>query len=84
MKLRFISKGEWFDEGTECFLVDDIQFDIGGERVGLFSGIRTGHKFQCNLSDQITPDWDEEMCGFKEFEITEIEDEEGLPTACSN
>ena len=76
IKLKFISKGEWFDAGTECFLVDNIQFNIGDKRVGLFSGIRTGHRFECNLSDKITPDWDEEMCGFDEFEITEIKNNE--------
>lgn len=59
MKLptKYVSKGEWFDAGTEVELIDDYRLDAGRPMpCGLFRGLRNGTI-------------DEEMCGFDEFEI---------------
>jgi len=60
---RFISKGEWFDEGTEAKLIVQYLFKDGPnknstEDCGIFEGIRNGKL-------------DEEGCGFDEFDIIE-------------
>lgn len=64
--MRFIAKpNTWYDEGTEAFVVDDCVWDGFADRemripmkAGLFRGLRNGQ-------------WDEETCGFDEFEIKE-------------
>jgi hypothetical protein len=52
--MRYISKGEWFDKGTEVTLIDDYRKD--NLNSGLFYGIKYGKR-------------DEEICSFEEFEI---------------
>lgn len=51
---KYISKGEWFDKGTEAVLLDDYRKDLFP--AGLFKGYRNGVL-------------DEEVCTFEEFEI---------------
>lgn len=54
---KYISKGEWFDAGTEAVLIDDYRQDpVQPFNAGLFEGYRNGHP-------------DEEVCSFDEFEI---------------
>ena len=53
---RYISRGEWFDKGTEAILLDDYRTWGSGElQVGLFRGVKDGKP-------------DEEVCTFDEFE----------------
>ena len=52
---RYISNGEWFDEGTEAKVIGK-PFGTTPES-GLFLGTRNGKP-------------DEEVCGFDEFTIT--------------
>ena len=55
---RYISKGEWFDEGTIAILLGaEVDYE-DGDKSGLFKGLR---------NDCI----DEEICFFSEFEIIE-------------
>lgn len=55
--VKYISKGEWFDKGTEAILIDDYGYNAQfNNRVGLFEGIRNGKL-------------DEEVCEVKEFEM---------------
>ena len=56
---KYISKGEWFDAGTECELVVDCT--MGGVPMGIFSGLRNGLP-------------DEELCGLDEFDVIEVEE----------
>ena len=61
--MKFVSKGEWFDKGTEAKLLVQYLFNDGPDKnstvnVGIFEGIRHGKP-------------DEESCHFDEFEITE-------------
>lgn len=69
---KYISKGEWFDAGTEAVLLDDYRKReyMGGSiwNAGLFEGYRNGHP-------------DQEICTFDEFEI--IADETKTPTDSS-
>ena len=66
---KFISKGEWFDKGTEAKLICQYGWKYGtspdgkweGEcEVGIFEGIKNG-------------ELDEEGCTFDEFDIIEID-----------
>lgn len=50
---KYISKGDWFDIGTEVELIDDYRPIINS---GLFCGFRKGKL-------------DEEICSFTEFKI---------------
>lgn len=54
--MKYISKGEWFDEGTEVKLIDDYRPE--GWDSGLFEGFRNGVL-------------DQEVCTFDEFEERE-------------
>jgi hypothetical protein len=65
--IKYISKGEWFDKGTEAKLLCQYIFKYGTspdgkwegpESAGIFEGIRSGEP-------------DEEGCGFDEFNIVE-------------
>ncbi len=63
---KYISKGEWFDKGTEAKLICQYLFKEGDKKnsdcnVGIFEGIRNGKV-------------DEEGCDFDEFDIIEVED----------
>ena len=55
--MKYISKGEWFDKGTEAELLIDFGLNWN-PTCGLFSGIKDGHE-------------DEETCTFDEFEVIE-------------
>ena len=55
-KTRYFSRGEWFDKGTECWLIDDYRGE--GLPSGLFLGTRNSKP-------------DEEVCTFDEFEIVD-------------
>jgi hypothetical protein len=55
-KMRFISDGTWFDEGTEAKLLCKTSEFMDGIWGGLFKGIRNGFI-------------DEEMCASDEFKI---------------
>lgn len=55
--IRYISKGDWFIEGTEATLIDDYRPQINA---GLFSGKRRN-------SPKGTVYDDEEVCSFDEF-----------------
>lgn len=67
---KFISKGEWFDKGTECKLVCQYLWAYGTanspeeekwqapKSCGIFEGLRNGQL-------------DEESCSFDEFDIIE-------------
>lgn len=57
---KFISRGEWFDKGTEAKLLWMVT-EEPSDRTGLFEGIRKGEV-------------DEEICGFDEF--YEVDDHE--------
>ncbi len=68
---RYIAKpGTWFKEGTEAFLVADMQSDFG-----LFSGIRVnqGESKLCAIGEEYP---DEEMCPFDEFDTIEVTQED--------
>ena len=52
--MKYISLGEWFDEGTEAILLDDIHVDVAPQ--GIFEGYHDG-------------ELDEELCTFDEFDI---------------
>ena len=54
---RYISKGEWFDKGTEAELIDDYR-GWNSLEAGLFEGVREGKP-------------DQEVCNFDEFDILE-------------
>lgn len=54
---KYISRGEWFDKGTEVKLIDDYR-GWNGLEAGLFEGFREGKSCQ-------------EVCGFDEFDILE-------------
>jgi len=54
---RYISKGEWFDRGTEAKLIGEPFGTI--PESGLFLGTKDGHS-------------DEEVCSFDEFDKEEI------------
>ncbi len=54
---KYISKGEWFEKGTEAEL---LFFTHDDHTVGLFRGIKDGHDRP-----------DEEQCLLDEFEIIE-------------
>ena len=57
--MKYISKGEWFDEGTEVVLIDDYRINpLPNLRrnAGLFEGYRNGHP-------------DQEVCTFDEFDV---------------
>jgi hypothetical protein len=56
---RYISKGEWFDTGTEATLLVDCRPD--GLQMGIFLGVKDGKP-------------DEEDCTFDEFDIVEDND----------
>jgi len=64
---KFISKGEWFDKGTEAKLICQYLWKYGTNGgkdesdvdVGIFEGIKDGKL-------------DEEDCHFNEFDIMEI------------
>lgn len=75
--MKFISDGTWFDKGTEATLVDNCWWgeikDGEDNRSGLFEGIRTGHRKEYGASNEIIPDYDQEVCSFSEFTITETE-----------
>ena len=60
MRKKYISKGEWFDIGTEASLIDSYDVDefTPINNTGLFQGYREGRL-------------DQEVCGFDEFDITE-------------
>jgi hypothetical protein len=64
MNKRFISKGEWFDKGTEAKLISDSASEA--YPFAIFEGIRNGKV-------------DEETCTFDEFEILEDDHEERNP-----
>ncbi len=49
--VRYISMGEWFDDGTEAFVIDDYR---PGADCALFVGLRHGKR-------------DEEVCPFDDF-----------------
>ena len=55
--VKYISKGEWFDKGTEAKLIDDYGYNEQfNNQIGLFEGIHDGKL-------------DEEECEVKEFEM---------------
>jgi hypothetical protein len=67
--MKFIAKKDnegnlpWFDEGTECMLIDDYRkAEKSPWPCGLFSGLRNGK-------------YDEEICTFDEFEEIESKDD---------
>jgi hypothetical protein len=61
MIVQYISKGEWFDAGTEAVLIDDYRNSPPKPlNSGLFLGYRNGKL-------------DEEVCTFDEFEERVIE-----------
>jgi hypothetical protein len=70
MKRYIAKKDEWFKEGTEAFLVADMQSDFG-----LFSGIRInqGESKLCAIGEEYL---DEEMCSFDEFDTIEVTQED--------
>ncbi len=55
--IRYISKGDWFDKGTEAILLTDCFSEQKGI-AGVFRGIKDGKE-------------DEESCSFDEFEVIE-------------
>ncbi len=56
---RYVSKGEWFDEGTEATLLPGTLYTHGGgEFFGLFEGLRNGEA-------------DQEVCCLDEFDVLE-------------
>lgn len=61
--MKYISRGEWFDLGTEARLLDDYRVGTPSWNCGLFEGYRNGHP-------------DEEICGFDEFDLVEDEESE--------
>jgi hypothetical protein len=78
---KYISKGEWFDKGTEAKLLFQYIWrrgtnngkDEGTDDVGLFEGIKDGKL-------------DEEGCGFDEFDIIDIieDHDDGHPNSYYN
>jgi hypothetical protein len=56
----YISKGEWFDEGTRVQLIDDYRKSEPPYDAGLFRGYRNGKI-------------DEEVCTFDEFTTVSTE-----------
>lgn len=58
-QVKYISRGEWFDLGTEAALLDDYRKDkIAPWNGGLFEGYRNGKP-------------DQEVCTFDEFDIVD-------------
>lgn len=64
--MEFISKGNWFDEGTKVRLIDDYK-----NGSGLFEGIRTCKNPKSEDSHKIKGNkyLDQEICSFEEFII---------------
>lgn len=57
--MKYISKGDWFDKGTEVKLIDDYRTDPKHPAdFGLFEGMREGRL-------------DQETCPFDEFDEIE-------------
>ena len=50
----YISKGDWFDKGTQVKLIDDYRLETNKYGSGLFEGLRNGKP-------------DEEICSFDKF-----------------
>jgi hypothetical protein len=67
--MKYISKGEWFDEGCECILIDDYRVDNVVLNSGLFEGIRTCKNSFAESHLLGTKYRDEEICSFDEFII---------------
>lgn len=57
--MKYISRGDWFDKGTEAKLLIDLRPKMD---VGVFEGIKDGKE-------------DEETCPFDEFDIIEETDQ---------
>lgn len=68
-KFKYVSKGEWFPAGAECELVDDYRQSDPPMDCGLFRGPdpRPGKESRV----------DEEVCGFDEFDVTEVSGSKG-------
>ena len=64
--MKYISKGEWFDVGTEAYLIDDYK-----NGSGLFRGIRTCENPDSEARKFNEKYLDEEICEFAEFNIIE-------------
>jgi len=64
--IKYISKGEWFDEGCECILIDDYE-----NGTGLFEGVRTCKKALAEARPLNEKYRDEEICSFDEFIIVD-------------
>ncbi len=65
----YISKGGWFVEGSLCVLVDDYRPQINS---GLFRGRRRCEDPTTELHTLGEIYEDEEICGFDEFEASEV------------
>jgi hypothetical protein len=69
--MRYISKGDWFKEGTEARLIDDYRPD--GLDTGLFEGIRVCvNPNSEGKSKSVGEEYlDQEICFFDEFEVVD-------------
>ena len=68
--MKYISKGEWFNKGTEAILIDDYRTDEHTPmNAGLFEGWRTCKNPQSENASLGVCYRDEEVCNFDEFDI---------------